>query len=1223
MGTMMRGMDWSQTSLGPVMTWPQSLLTTLGILLDSGYPMYIAWGNDFIQFYNDAYRPILGSSKHPAALGISTRTTFAEIWDFIGPMFQTVMDTGTASTYIDQLLPLDRNGFTEECYFTFSYSAIRDAGKVGGVLVTVLETTDRVLRERREHSLQNLAAILARGSVENICAQAQSHLTKNSEDLPFTAFFNTTAESQLLQPTEALPQGFAVSLGPWFHEHVISAKRTLQPITLSTALALPPWPEPIEQAIVVPITPIGHNQPLTYLLAGLSPRLAFTPEYAGFFQRIAAALTTTLTEAEAYEAERKRAEVLAELDRAKTAFFSNVSHEFRTPLTLMLGPLQELLDQPERHSPEIVASLELVQRNAARLQKLVNSLLDFARIESGRIEAVYEPLDLAAFTVELAGVFRSAIEQTGLGFVVECPNQPCPVDVDRDMWEKIVFNLLSNALKFTFDGEIRLQLGIHGEHVQLIVQDTGVGIPKADLPKVFERFHRVHGMRSRTHEGTGIGLSLVKELVGLHQGEIRVESEPDQGSRFVVQLPLKQLHRVPLETTDEADSTGKNLSAFVDEIRTTLAHPDHHQPTAETSTAQLQGRSHILLADDNADMRNYLSRLLREQWNVEAVGDGAEALQSIRQNRPDLLLTDVMMPNMDGFELLRVVREDAELCDLPIIMLSARAGEESRIEGLNRGADDYLVKPFSARELTARIETQLIRTQLRNAENQLNQRLADVFQYAPVGLALLQGEQHCFDYVNSEYQKLAADRQLLGKPVREAFPELMEQGFFELLDTCYHSGEPYIGRSVPVMLTVQDGSVVEHYIDFSYQPTRDNTGQVCGITVIVFDVTAIAQAKREAEAASRAKDEFLAMLGHELRNPLAPIMTALHLMQLSGDESFSKERGIIDRQARYLVRLIDDLLDVSRISRGDITLNREPLNLLKIVEMGVETVRPLLDQRRHSLTVELPDNALRVQGDSVRLSQILANLLTNAARYTEPGGRIRISVCVSDDHAQIEVSDNGMGLHSSQLTRIFDMFTRIGAANGNEQGGLGLGLAIASSLTKQHGGTLTALSDGIGQGSRFVLALPLLLETQNAPENAALTSGSQATSAVENSSGYCTLIVDDNRDAADMLSFALTALGHSTHVAYDGPSALKLVTYFTPDVALLDIGLPVMDGHELARRFRSDPRLRHMFMVALTGYGQEHDRDLALQAGFDVHLVKPVDILSLDRLIRSQDLVQS
>ena len=1219
MGALMRDLDWSQTSLGPVSTWPQSLLTTLGILLDSGYPMYIAWGDHFIQFYNDAFRPILGSSKHPAALGNSTRTTFAEIWNTIGPMFQSVMDTGIATTYTDQLMPLDRNGFTEECYFTFSYSAIREAGKVGGVLVTVLETTERVLRERRERSLQRLSALLARGTLDSICTQALHQIDKNPDDLPFAVFFSADAEPQLLRHTTTLSPHFAASLVPWFQ------KGPLDIVTLPSTPSLTHRSEPIERAIVIPITPIGYAQPVVYLLAGLSPRLALTSEYKSFFQRIAAALAITLAEAEAYETERKRAEALAELDRAKTAFFSNVSHEFRTPLTLMLGPLQELLERPERHSPDIIENLQLVQRNATRLQKLVNSLLDFARLESGRIEARYEPLDLAAFTVELAGVFRAAIEQAGLSFVVECPKQPCMVQVDREMWEKIVFNLLSNALKFTFEGEIRLQLSVQHEHVQLIVQDSGVGIPKDNLSQVFERFHRVQGTRARTHEGTGIGLSLVKELIALHHGEIYVESDIDRGSHFVVRIPLEQPRQVASGTSRKLESTTVGAAAIVEELTTWRGPSDQHlsAPVGRQPMLDRQDRPRILLADDNADMRDYLSRLLMEHWNVEAVGDGVEALEALRRNPPDLLLTDIMMPNLDGFELLRLVREDPELSHIPIIMLSARAGEESRVVGLNRGADDYLVKPFSARELTARVETQLVRTQLRNAEHQLNQRLAEVFHNAPVGLALLQGEQHRFDYVNIEYQKLVADREMLGKPVREAFPELEEQGFFELLDICYSSGELYIGRSVPMMLTEKDGRLTEHYVDFSYQPTYDRSGNVSGIAVIVFDVTEIARAKREAEAASRAKDEFFAMLGHELRNPLAPIMTALHLMQLSGDESFSKERGIITRQARYLTRLIDDLLDVSRISRGDITLNNAPVNIFKIVDMAAETVRPLLDQRRHRLDVDIPDQGLQVQGDSVRLSQIVSNLLTNAARYTEPGGQIRVSARARDGQALIEVSDNGIGIHSSNLTSIFDMFIRGATDSETSQGGLGLGLAIASSLAKQHGGSLTAFSDGLGQGSRFELVLPLLIEVRPALDGASKDQGSDSPRPAQKLIASRALIVDDNRDAADMLSSALTALGHTTQVAYDGPSALKLLESFSPNVALLDIGLPVMDGHELARRFRSDPRLQELFMVALTGYSQEHDRDLALQAGFDVHLVKPVDIHRLDRMLREQILAPS
>ncbi len=415
--------------------------------------------------------------------------------------------------------------------------------------------------------------------------------------------------------------------------------------------------------------------------------------------------------------ERKKAELqVAELDRAKTAFFSNVSHEFRTPLTLLLGPLEDAIRLADPNiSPDQRERLEVSHRNALRLLKLVNTLLDFSRIEAGRIQAAFEPVDLAAYTLELASVFRSAVERAGLGFEVDCAPLAGPVHIDREMWEKIVFNLVANALKFTFTGTISVVMRPLGDHVQLEVRDSGIGIAADELPHLFERFYRVKNARSRTQEGTGIGLALVQELVRLHGGSIAVCSEPDRGSSFTVRLAMGTAH-LPKERIGAARtlvSTGLGAAPYVEEaLQWFPARPLEGTGNGPRPPAS-QANYRILLADDNQDMRVYLERLLAEHWTVEAVADGAQALEAVRARRPDLVLSDVIMPNLDGFGLLREMRADPALKGVPIILLSARAGEEARVEGLEAGADDYLIKPFSARELIARVKSNLELASLR------------------------------------------------------------------------------------------------------------------------------------------------------------------------------------------------------------------------------------------------------------------------------------------------------------------------------------------------------------------------------------------------------------------------------------------------------------------------------------------------------------------------------
>ena len=385
-------------------------------------------------------------------------------------------------------------------------------------------------------------------------------------------------------------------------------------------------------------------------MCGANPRLRIDTNYQSFFEVAAGHVANAMAAARAYEQERQRAEALAELDRTKTAFFSNVSHEFRTPLTLLLGPLEEILNKADSDLvPDNRALVDVAHRNGLRLLRLVNALLDFSRIEAGRTNAVYRRTDLASFTAELASGFRSISEKAGLGFTVEAPPLSKAIYVDPAMWEKIVLNLLSNAFKFTFEGEIRVALTETPEGARLTVRDTGIGIDSEELPKLFDRFHRVEGAKGRSFEGSGIGLALVEELAELHGGEVSAESEPGKGSAFHVTIPFGRDH-LPAEQI--ADGEGRPSIAgsapFIEEASRWL--PEHpHRATANDDLRRSDGRPRIVLADDNADMRNYIQRLLADDYIVEAVGDGEAALGAIRREPPDLILTDVMMPKLDGF----------------------------------------------------------------------------------------------------------------------------------------------------------------------------------------------------------------------------------------------------------------------------------------------------------------------------------------------------------------------------------------------------------------------------------------------------------------------------------------------------------------------------------------------------------------------------------------------
>ncbi|MGH2412192.1 MAG: ATP-binding protein, partial [Microcystaceae cyanobacterium] len=1006
---------------------------------------------------------------------------------------------------------------------------------------------------------------------------------------------------------------------------------------------------------------------------------------------------------------------------AKTVFFSNVSHEFRTPLTLMLGPTEDSLSDrdiplPTPHRERI----ELVQRNGLRLLKLVNALLDFSRIEAGRIEANYEPTDLATFTTELASVFRSAIERANLRLVVDCPPLSEAACVDREMWEKIVLNLLSNAFKFTLEGEIAVVLREHNDRIELEVRDTGTGIPKDELPHIFERFHRVQGAKGRSYEGSGIGLSLVQDLVSLHGGTIRVSSVLERGTSFVVSIPVGCAH-LPLERLGAARplvSTATGAMTYVVEalrwlpeegdlgapilefgLDGTIAQSSPSQPNQPPEALH----SKILLVDDNADMRNYVKRLLADRgYGVETAADAMAALAAIGQQAPDLVLTDVMMPQLDGFGLLQKLRSDPTTRAIPVILLSARAGEEARIEGLKAGADDYLTKPFSARELLARVEANLKLAQLRRDAMQqeqalrleaetakqtvetilssindgfyvldrdwhytyVNDRLCEIvrmereeilnrsiwdlfpdvvgtdvevqfkrtlteqtpiqFEYlyatwnrwyehriypSPSGLTVFVAEitarkqaelllieqkrlleltasghplDDCLASVCASVSSLNpgtracflladAQRQTFTRSITPDFLPSFGQGLKDApiselaIGTCGESvycGQPVtcadiandecwsqewrdlcvahgilachsapvlgidnlplgslmlcfnearlptdweyqlaeFGTQVASIVFERDQSILalreseerlrlamegaqmgawdadlvtgkvlwseQHFTLLGYEPvatgeateamwssqlhpddrerviqewqqarqehrlyqaeyrvirvdnqqivwlaglgsfTYNPSGEAVRSIGVFFDISERKQAeaecdrllqqeqaaRKEAENANRIKDEFLAVLSHELRSPLNPILGWATLLKTKQFDSTTLQKGLetIERNATLQTQLIEDLLDVSRILRGKLSLNACPVELPLLIASAMETVRLSAQVKGIEMQTRFDPQVGKVSGDPARLQQVIWNLLSNAVKFTPNGGQVEI-----------------------------------------------------------------------------------------------------------------------------------------------------------------------------------------------------------------------------------------
>jgi PAS domain S-box-containing protein len=1241
---LIRSKDWSKTNLGLPETWPASLRTILRLMLTSRYAMWMGWGHELIFFHNDAYAAMSLGEKRTWALGTPATIVWAEIWDTIGPRIDNVLRTGEASWDEGLLLFLERSGYREETYHTFSYSpAPGDDGSASGLFCVVIEETERVIDGRRMALLRELGSLLGQTmTTSEVFATVERCLGNHQRDITFSLTYSFEDEHGTARRVSqtgfdgdhgAAARTFVVgdAEGVWPFESVLAGGAPIVvPLAPGRVWPKGAWDVPPAKALVVPIPHAGRSRPSGVFIAGVNPHRPLDDGFRSFVELFVGQVAAALSNAAAYEEAKQRADALAEIDRAKTAFFSNVSHEFRTPLTLMLGPTQDALAIPGGvlAGPE----LEMVYRNELRLLKLVNALLDFARIEAGRTQAAYERTDLASFTADLASSFRSAIDRAGLRFEVDCRTLPEPTFVDHGMWEKIVLNLLSNALKFTFDGAISVKVAWRGDHAELTVADSGVGIAATELPRLFERFRRIEGVRARTHEGSGIGLALVHDLVRLHGGTIEVASEVDRGTTFTVKIPAGTAH-LPQESIVAAHEhpTGHASAAYLEEaLRWTEA-----LPTASAAEETTPTSARILVADDNADMREYVARVLRQHWTVDAVADGAAALETIRAKRPDLVVSDVMMPHLDGFGLIRELRADPSTAMTPILLLSARAGEEATAEGLRAGANDYLVKPFSASSLLVRVEAQLsaarLRDAIRRSADEERERLRTIFQSSPAAIAILRGPDLRIELANPLILDLwGKTNAVVGKPLLEGVPELRGQGFDDLLLEVLATGEAHVGKEVLARVDRdRDGVPEDLYCDYVYAPLPGPEGRTDGIFVHAYDVTDkvrarghLDQLRQDAEAANRLKDEFLATMSHELRTPLNAILGWASMLRSGGMDKPAVDRALatIERNAKAQARLIEDILDVSRIISGKLRLDVRRVDMNAIARAAVDVLRPAADAKGVRFVVDFASpSGLELSGDPDRLQQVVWNLLSNAVKFTPPGGAVSVHVEPRDGFACIVVRDTGPGIQPEHLHYIFERFRQVDSTTTRRHGGLGLGLAIVRHLVELHGGTVAAESGGAGAGAMFTVALPMravrevgepLVPSEEPPSVTASPAwGSLA--------GVRVLVVDDEEDARLLVTTALERGGARVHAVENAVDAFAVLAKERIDVLVSDVGMPDEDGFSLIQRVRALPSGHggDVRAIALTAYARAEDASKALRLGFQLHLAKPIDLHELTNAV--------
>lgn len=733
MGQRFAEFDWEAHPLGPPQDWPVEVRSAVSVALTSGFPIVLWLGaQDLFLVYNDAYIPLLGD-KHPEALGRRGRYVWWDIWEPIEPMLTSVITTGEATWSDDLMLPIMTGGRRQERFFTFTYGPmIGGGGEVCGIFCAVAETTERVLSKRRLYLLNSVAsAVMDSRTIDDAVAGALAVCTDQPADLPFVAAYvgergsseltlrgATASVQSLLPPTLA-------GLTDWDPQQrsrldiqiIDNVASVLVGIDDILGSGCP------DQALVLPM---GDEGPVAgALVVGTSPRRPLDAQYRGFCQLLADQLSSAMASAVSYEQERRRADALAELDRAKTAFFTNVSHEFRTPLTLLTGPLEDAL--AEAGDDQLLTHrLRTARRNAARLLRLVDSLLDFSRLEAGRAAADLVCTDVGSLTAHIASSFTELCQRAGIDLVLDC--HPTLADVDPAMWETIILNLLSNAVKYTLAGSIFVTAHKDSAHCHIAIRDTGVGISQDDLKQVGKRFFRAHSARGRTVEGAGIGLALVRGLVELQHGTFQIDSELDRGTTVTIRLPTSAS-----DAPVDWPGVGLGDNPYVVEANQWLASPQ----SSAGSEAGNDGRELVLIADDNADMRAHLEWVLAPFWRTVLAGDGDAALQMARELRPDLIVTDVMMPGLDGLHFLAAIRADAELAATPVVMLSARADAEAVSEGYAAGADDYLPKPFRSQDLVERVGARLSAAARERASRQITEaqtRLALDFTHLEAAL---------------------------------------------------------------------------------------------------------------------------------------------------------------------------------------------------------------------------------------------------------------------------------------------------------------------------------------------------------------------------------------------------------------------------------------------------------------------------------------------------------
>jgi signal transduction histidine kinase len=1187
-GRLILNTDWNETNIGLIETWPQSLISSMSVCLKNPFPISIWWGPNFNLIYNDGYSQILGA-KHPA-VGKKGLKVWEEIEDSIGPAVRGALEGRASNFYKDGLLIMERNGFQEECYFIYTFCPIYDENmRVGGAFNIAVETTKSVLNTRRLQLLRGLGNANKSGEISQVFNYLSEVLADNLSDLPFTLMyllddaeekltlqFCTGVESGTNQSPQELSLGDEHKQSQWPAWRAINSNATVKIEELEGSIGILPggvWPEPCRRAIVKPIMSDTKNSPVGVFIAGISPRLNYDNDYQSFIELVVNHIGKAIDTVRSYEAQRQRLEELAKIDQAKTLFFTNISHEFRTPLSLMLGPLADSLADDRNPLPGVQRNRQLmIQRNALRLLKLVNMILDFSRIEAGRAQVAFVPTDLEKLTRELCQLFSSLMVQSSLEYILEIQAINQPVYVDVDMWEKIVMNLVSNAYKFTLKGQITISLKQESHYVIFSVIDSGVGISEEELPNLFKRFHRIEGSQGRSFEGSGIGLAMIQELIKLHGGSIKVTSKLGEGTAFTVTLPLGSDHlskdMIRQSSLVNEFSLSANGRAIVQEVTSWTdstsmdneVNDQNHDSNISSNNLSLPQQYQpyrILLADDNVDMRNYIKNILGKYWTVEAAADGEIAYSLACNNPPDLILSDIMMPRLDGFGLIKKIHANPVTKSIPIILLSARAGEESKVEGLGAGADDYLVKTsFSEKELLARVKNHLELGRLRaRLEKEVEMKTLELRQ--------------------------------------------LNAALYEFIDMiCHEIRNPL------------------HGITGSWELLSE---RIFSLEKFLHAIKLFNNEKNSADDNNNKDDD--------------DDSNSVEKKSTDGFGDMVQYMNNIRECTTYQTRVMDEVVLLAKLYSNKFELSESQCHLIEELSRATKN----LNDKARSKDVTIKSSSepnFKMQLDTRCFNQIITTLLIHVIDIVKVGSTINIAHSINHTEEinmvrlTVCITSTNMDVNWKEFERLIslDQHSFSNRSFGSQYNNTGFSLAICNKLVTIMGGKSINVITGsqkeqnsdysnntVVGGFEFDIYCRVSTEKEKVLDNNQLPSQPKSLT-------HRALIVEDNHINQVLCRCLLKKQGYECDIANNGREALETYHPGKYDFIIMDVAMPELNGIEVTRRIReneSQNRVIHpVIIIGLSAYAQPEKILEAIGAGMNDYICKPATFDKLDAVVK-------